>query len=83
MLLAFDSNNINEEYNVDDLIGEKVEIPTMIIGKDFANLIKEYYRENEDNDFYENITISIKFSGVKKDGNVKLDLFYLLLYLFN
>ena len=76
MLLAFDSNNINEEYNVDDLIGEKVEIPTMIIGKDFANLIKEYYRENEDNDFYENITISIKFSGVKKDGNVKFDLFY-------
>ena len=72
MLLAYDSNNINDEYNVDDLIGEKINIPTMIIGKDFGDLIKEFYKENPN----DSILISIKFSGVKKDNKVKFDLFY-------
>ena len=66
MLFSFDSNNINEKYNVYDLIWEKVEIPSKIIGKDFTNLTKEHYRENEDKDFYENITISINFPESKK-----------------
>lgn len=34
MLLAFDSNVLSNEYNIDDQIGEKIDIPTVIIPKD-------------------------------------------------
>ena len=50
MLIASDSNIIEEEYNIDDLI-EKPSIPTIIITKDFADIIREYvkYSFNQNN----------------------------------
>ena len=71
MLLAYDSNEIDDDYNVDDIIGEKVEIPTVIINKDFAQAIKEYLKNGNDS-----IGLAIKFSGVKKKGEVNVDLYY-------
>jgi hypothetical protein len=71
MLLAYDSNEIDDDYNVDDIIGEKVEIPTVIINKDFAQAIKEYLKNGRDS-----IGLAIKFSGVKKKGEVNVDLYY-------
>ena len=39
MLLVYNSNEIDDnDYNVDDPIGEKVEIPSMIIPKDIGNI---------------------------------------------
>ena len=38
MLLASDSNIIEEEYNIDDFI-EKPAIPSIIITKDFGDII--------------------------------------------
>ena len=34
MLLAYDSNVLSDEFNVDDQIGDTVDIPTVIITKE-------------------------------------------------
>ena len=78
MLLASDSNIIEEEYNIDDFI-EKPAIPTIIIPKDFGDIIREYYKyiknvENPKNE--KNIILNMKFTGVKQNGKVELDLFF-------
>ena len=72
MLIASDSNILEEEYNVDDPT-EIVSIPTIIIAKDFGDIIREYTKEKKDKN--EAIVISIKFSGVKEGGIVEIELF--------
>ena len=72
MLIASDSNILEEEYNVDDPT-ESVFIPSIIIAKDFGDIIREYYKYKQKES--ENIVISIKFSGVKEGGYVELELF--------
>ena len=72
MLIASDSNILEEEYNVDDPT-EFVSIPTIIIEKDFGDIIREYTKVKKDTNEY--IVISIKFSGVKEEGFVELELF--------
>ena len=76
MLLASDSNIIEEEYNIDDFI-EKPAIPSIIITKDFGDIIREYYKhiKNDNNEKDEkNIVLNMKFSGVKQNGKVEIDL---------
>ena len=77
MLIASDSNIIEEEYNVDDII-EKPSIPTIIIAKDFADIIREYskYSIKNNNKEDKNIILNMKFSGVKESGKVELELFF-------
>ena len=80
MLLASDSNIIEEEYNIDDFI-EKPAIPSIIITKDFGDIIREYYKyaNNENNNDIrnqKNIVLNMKFSGVKQNGKVEIDLFF-------
>ena len=78
MLLASDSNIIEEEYNIDDFI-EKPAIPSIIITKDFGDIIREYYKhiKNDNNEKDEkNIVLNMKFSGVKQNGKVEIDLFF-------
>jgi hypothetical protein len=72
MLIASDSNILEEEYNVDDPT-ETVFIPTIIIAKDFGDVIREYTKLKQDKKEY--IVISMKFSGVKEGGFVELELF--------
>ena len=72
MLIASDSNILEEEYNVDDLT-ESVAIPTIIIAKDFGDVIREYTKLKQDKKEF--IVISMKFSGVKEGGFVELELF--------
>ena len=72
MLIASDSNILEEEYNIDDLT-ENVVIPSIIIGKDFADIIREYNKFKKDKNEF--IVISMKFSGVKEGGIVELELF--------
>ena len=72
MLIASDSNILEEEYNVDDPT-EMVSIPTIIIEKDFGDIIREYTKFKKDTNDY--IVISIKFTGVKEGGFVELELF--------
>lgn len=77
MIIASDSNIIEEEYNVDDII-EKPSIPTIIIAKDFADIIREYTKYSMNNKDYEdkNIILNMKFSGAKESGKVELELFF-------
>ena len=79
MLLASDSNIIEEEYNIDDFI-EKPVIPSIIITKEFGDIIREYYKYTKDskNDdkSMKHIILNMKFSGVKQNGKVELDLFF-------
>ena len=80
MLLASDSNIIEEEYNIDDFI-EKPAIPSIIITKDFGDIIREYYKytnndNNNENGNQKNIILNMKFSGVKQNGKVEIDLFF-------
>jgi hypothetical protein len=72
MLIASDSNILEEEYNVDDPT-EMVSIPTIIIPKDFGDIIREYTKLKKNTNEY--IVLSIKFSGVKEGGFVELELF--------
>ena len=72
MLIASDSNILEEEYNVDDPT-EIVSIPTIIIAKDFGDIIREYTKLKKDKNEY--IVLSIKFSGVKEGGIVNIELF--------
>jgi hypothetical protein len=72
MLIASDSNILEEEYNVDDPT-ESVAIPTIIIAKDFGDIIREYTKLKQDKKEY--IVISMKFSGVKEGGYVEIELF--------
>ena len=71
MLIASDSNILEEEYNVDDPT-ETVSIPTIIIEKDFGDIIREYTKFKKDTNDY--IVISIKFTGVKEGGFVEIEL---------
>lgn len=72
MLLAYDSNVLTDEFNIDDQYGEKVGIPTVIINKEAAELIKSY--STLDNN--EKVILSIKFSGAKESGRLELDMFF-------
>jgi len=80
MLLAYDSNTFNDEYNVDDHLSEQIDIPSIIIRKDAADIIKEYLinslEEKEKGNNVEQIVMNIKFTGVKENGLVELELFY-------
>ena len=77
MLIASDSNIFEQEYNIDDLI-EKPSITTVIITKDFGDIIREYtkYTFNENNKEDKHIILNMKFSGVKENGKVELELFF-------
>ena len=77
MLIASDSNIIEEEYNVDDII-EKPSIPTIIVTKDFGDIVREYskYSENAKNKEEKNIILNMKFSGIKESGKVEIELFF-------
>jgi len=72
MLIASDSNILEEEYNVDDPT-ESASIPTIIIDKEFGDIIREHNKLKKDKNEF--IIISIKFSGVKEGGYVELELF--------
>lgn len=78
MLLASDSNIIEEEYNIEDFI-EKPSIPSIIITKDFGDIIREYYKykkETQNEESIKHIILNMKFSGVKQNGKVEIDLFF-------
>ena len=72
MLIASDSNILEEEYNVDDPT-ESASIPTIIIDKEFGDIIRKHNKLKKDKNEF--IIISMKFSGVKEGGYVELELF--------
>lgn len=83
MLIVDDDNDLdnNDKYNVLDLRGNSIKIPSLIIPRNYGDLIKNYIqsqkikREREKGSMPEPIIISVKFSAYNPDGTVEMNLF--------
>ena len=84
MLIVDDDNNLdnNDKYNILDLRGNSIKIPTLIIPRNYGDIIKNYIysermkkKENNIDLPIEPIITSIKFSAYNEDGTVEMDLF--------
>lgn len=72
MLLVSSTNDFDDENNFDDKLGEKVDIPTVIIRSSVGDKIKKYIESNT----FNKPIMSIKFSGrVWDNGNFKMEMF--------
>lgn len=72
MILASEDNDFEKAYNVDDKIGKRDNIPSIIIQKSVADLIKDHLTGVKKQ---EKIILSVKFTGVKSHGIVEMDFF--------
>ena len=81
MLIVDDDNNLdnNEKYNVLDLRGNSIKIPSIIIPRNYGNVIKNYIEQKikraSNKRFVEPIVVSIKFSAYNPDGTIEMNLF--------
>lgn len=83
MLIVDDDNDLdnNDKYNVLDLRGNSIQIPSLIIPRNYGDIIKNYIRaqkikrENQKGSMPEPIIISVRFSAYNPDGTVEMDLF--------
>ena len=57
--------------NVDDKLGERIDIPTIIITKSNGDTIKKYI----DNHHETKVTVSIKFVSIKEGENINIELY--------
>jgi hypothetical protein len=71
MALISDSESFHRDMNVDDKLGERIDIPTIIITNKDGRSITRYMAANELN----KVTISIKFVGVHETGRIEMKLF--------
>ena len=79
MLIIDDDNDLenNDKYNILDLRGNSIKIPTLIIPRDYGDKIKNYFYSNQMNtkEFLEPVIINVKFSAYNPEGNVEMNLF--------
>ena len=83
MLIVDDDNDLdnNDKYNVLDLRGNSITIPSLIIPRNYGDIIKNYIRaqkikrETQKGSTPEPIIISVRFSAYNPDGTVEMDLF--------
>ena len=75
MLIIDDDNDLenNDKYNILDLRGNSIKIPSIIIPRNYGDIIKSYFYSNNNN--FEPIIISIKFSAYNPEGKVEMNLF--------
>lgn len=71
MILVSDDETYKPLENVDDKLGERVDIPTVIIKKSTGDILKDYIKKNSQS----KVTISVKFTGVKAGENLVFELF--------
>jgi len=72
MLLVSNDRSFKDYRNVDDQLGDKIDIATVIIRKDEGEDIKTYIKNNQ----YEKVVMSIKFFGNRNKDVLNVD-FYL------
>lgn len=72
MILVSNDETYKYLENVDDKLGERVDIPTVIIKKSTGDLLKDYLKKNQNS----KVTMSAKFTG-KKEGEKLLFEYYL------
>lgn len=71
MILVSDDKSFKNYKNVDDKIGDRVDIATVIIRKDEGNEIKDYIQNHP----YEKVVMSIKFNANRNTDSLNLELF--------
>ena len=69
MLLVFDQNILIDDYNIDDILGEMIDIPTIIIPKNIGNLIYKYINIGR------SVVLSVTFSGKIENNILEMNLF--------
>ncbi len=83
MLIVDDDNDLdnNDKYNILDLRGNSIKIPSLIIPRNYGDIIKNYIQEQkiksekEKGRMPEPIIISVRFSAYNPDGTVEMNLF--------
>lgn len=73
MLLVSDDESFKNHANVDDPIGDRDDIPTIIIQKSTGDLIKKNW--NNPSKESEQVIMSVKFIAAKEGGVVHFDLY--------
>lgn len=71
MILVSNDETFKYFDNVDDKLGERVDIPTVIVKKSTGDVLKDYIKKNNQ----AKVTISVKFSGVKQGENLLFEFF--------
>ena len=71
MILVSNDETFKYFDNVDDKLGERVDIPTIIVNKSTGDLLKDYIKKNKES----KITMSVKFTGVKDGENLLFEFF--------
>ncbi len=71
MLLVSNDRTFKDFRNIDDQLGNRVDIPTVIIRKDEGDEIRNFLSANTN----EKVVISIKFSGAKSGEGLTMELF--------
>jgi hypothetical protein len=64
VVLISDSENFHHEENKDDKLGERIDIPTVIIRKSDGETITDYMKKNT----IRKVTMSVKFVSVVEEG---------------
>jgi hypothetical protein len=77
MLIVDDDNNLdnNDKFNILDLRGNSIKIPSLIIPRNYGDIIKNYIYEQKNLKEKEPVIVSIKFSAYNPDGSIELNLF--------
>ena len=83
MLIVDDDNDLenNDRYNILDLRGNSIKIPTLIIPRNYGDVLKTYIheervkKETEEQKTSEPLIVSIKFSAYNPDGTIEMNLF--------
>ena len=75
MLIIDDDNDLgnNDKYNILDLRGNSIKIPTIIIPRNYGDVLKNHFYLDKDK--LNPIIISIKFSAYNPEGKVEMNLF--------
>ncbi len=71
MLLVSDDESFHDELNVDDKLGERIDIPTIIITKGNGHSIKRYIENNP----LSKVIVSVKFVSLKEGENTTVELY--------
>ena len=79
MLIIDDDNDLenNDKYNILDLRGNSIKIPTIIIPRNYGDILKNHFYSNKNKDInnIEPIIITVKFSAYNPEGKVEMNLF--------
>ena len=77
MLIIDDDNDLenNDKYNVADLRASAIKIPTLIIPRNYGEILKSHLETDTNFQTSQKIIVSFKFSAYNPDGTVKIEVF--------